>query len=67
MYDDQMTHECGGTILTGGSGEHRHAFCDRCGAFRYDIDGGSFPDGTDRDANQSAWDAGDERSPEAGE
>lgn len=58
-----MTHECGGTILSGGAGEQEHLYCDRCDAYTYDLDG-AVPDGTDRAANQTAWDAGDERSPE---
>jgi hypothetical protein len=63
-YDRQQTqHECGGTILLGGSGELVHLYCDRCGAFRSASDPGPFPTGVDREANQRAWDAGESRSP----
>lgn len=61
--DDQFTHECGGTILTVGSGDQEHSYCDRCGAFRYTTYSGPFPTGTDKDANDRAWNDGDECSP----
>jgi hypothetical protein len=32
-------HTCGGTILTGGTGDQAHLYCDRCRAFTHDIDG----------------------------
>ena len=57
------THVCGGTLITGGSGETAHTCCDRCGAFAYDSYDGEFPGGTDKAANQQAWDDGDECSP----
>ena len=59
-----MRHDCGGTILSGGSGDQAHYYCDRCRAFRYASDHNEeFPSGTDRDANTQSWDGGDERSP----
>ena len=62
---EQFTHECGGTILTGGTGAQEHSYCDRCGAFRYTTYSGPFPDGIDISRNQAAWDAGKEASPSA--
>jgi hypothetical protein len=56
------THVCGGTILSGGSGEQSHIYCDRCHAFSYDTEG-DLPDGTDEAANRAAWDAGESESP----
>lgn len=58
------THVCGGTILAGGSGDQEHQYCDRCGAYTYDMDA-DVPDGTDEPANGAAWDAGDLGSPVA--
>lgn len=61
-------HECGGTVLVGGTGEDRHYYCDRCHAFAYTYDLGddvSVPSGIDRILNKSAFDAGDIASPEA--
>lgn len=62
-----MTHSgCGGTLLvSGGSGEQKHEYCDRCGAFRY-CDGGDddFPTGRDEAENRQARDDGKDRSPE---
>lgn len=58
-------HICGGTILSAGTGDHAHCYCDRCGAFAYGSDPASVPAGTDQDANKAAWDAGDEASPNA--
>jgi hypothetical protein len=55
-------HVCGGTIGHGGSGETRHKYCDRCGAFTYDLDA-DLPTGTDRAANRAAYDNGDDESP----
>jgi ribosomal protein L37E len=63
--DSQTRHECGGTVLVGGEGEQEHAYCDRCGAFRYTEDSSAFPTGTDKAANNAAWDAGKTRSPDA--
>ena len=60
-------HVCGGTILTGGSGQQAHSYCDRCGAFAYDYTDEELPSGTDPKANRAAWDAGDDTSPEASE
>lgn len=65
-----MTHAgCGGTILTGGSGDLTHRYCDRCGAFDYEDYGeAGFPAGKDvqaNRANRAAWDNQDDRSPEA--
>lgn len=57
-------HICGGAILTGGSGEQSHRYCETCRAFTYDLDG-DLPDGTNVTANRAAWDAGDEESPAA--
>ena len=58
-------HVCGGTILLGAPGtQNAHRYCDRCGAYTYDIDD-RLPGGTDATANQAAWDAGDDSSPEA--
>jgi hypothetical protein len=66
MADRLTYHACGGTILTGGSGDQAHEYCDRCGAFRYvSDDAPTFPAGTDETANRNAWDAGHERSPDA--
>jgi len=59
------THICGGTILGGGSGKQKHQYCDRCGAYTYDLAADQLPDGTDSDANEVAWDAGDDESPAA--
>ena len=58
-------HDCGGTILAAGSGEERHAYCMRCGAYRYGRDVASLPTGTDPVANRAAWDAGADASPDA--
>ena len=57
------THVCGGTILVGGSGDLAHQYCDRCGAFTYDVETDRLPDGTDAAANEQAWSDGDEQSP----
>lgn len=57
-------HECGGTIIVGGSGEYEHQCCTRCGAYTYDM-GGEVPSGTDAAANQAAYDTGDYCSPDA--
>ena len=57
-------HDCGGTILVGGSGAQTHQYCDRCRAFTYDLDA-DVPDGTDERANLAAWDDGDDESPNA--
>lgn len=59
-------HDCGGTILVAYCPEtyERYYHCARCGAFR----GGDepvLPSGTDPEANQQAWDAGDLESPDA--
>lgn len=55
------THDCGGTILCS-SGEHAHRYCDRCGAFTHDLDA-PLPSGTNKTANQAAFDAGKMTSP----
>src|SRR5690606_28166573 len=60
-----MVHDCGGTILVAGSGEERHTYCERCGAYRYGQDVASLPTGTDPVANRAAWDAGADASPDA--
>jgi hypothetical protein len=66
--DTQTLHGCGGTILASGdTGEFAHSYCDRCGAYAYDSDARDFPTGTDRHANQVAYDAGEDRSPDATE
>lgn len=52
------SHICGGTILVGGSGEQAHQYCDRCGAYTYDLDA-PLPTGIDAVANRAAYDAGD--------
>jgi hypothetical protein len=57
------THICGGTILLGDSGDLAHQYCDRCGAYTYDIAADRLPDGTDSDANELAWIDGAEQSP----
>lgn len=61
------THICGGTILTGGPAvsEQAHQYCDRCGAFTYDMDARTLPSGTNPSVNQEAWDDGAGESPEA--
>lgn len=59
-------HICGGTILTGGAGAQQHQYCDRCGAFTRDLEG-ALPDGTDPEANQTAWDMGQNESPSGDE
>lgn len=63
--DRQTTHECGGTILVGASGEQAHHYCDHCGAYRYDSCDGDMPTGTDSRANRAAWDEGKECSPDS--
>lgn len=66
--DTHTLHGCGGTVHTGGSGDEAHHVCDRCGAFAYDsVYEGALPSGTDKVANQAAWDAGEDQSPEAAE
>lgn len=63
---DTTTHTCGGTILHGGAGLDAHSYCDRCGAFVYDsATDPTMPTGTDKAANEAAYNDGDERSPEA--
>jgi hypothetical protein len=65
---DYRTHVCGGTILSGGSGEQAHIYCDRCSAFTHDaddIEANRLPSGTDKALNQQASDDGAESSPEA--
>lgn len=64
MLDTMAFHACGGTILFSGGGELEHMYCSACGAFNYDPND-TFPTGTDEAANQAAWDAGEERSPDA--
>jgi hypothetical protein len=62
------THDgCGGTILTGGSGDERHRYCDRCRAFTHDLACVGFPTGRDPVANGWAWDDGELSSPEGEE
>lgn len=34
--DAYPRHSCGGTLLTGGSGEQSHTYCDRCDWVEYD-------------------------------
>lgn len=66
--DGYQYHDCGGAILMGGSGEQKHIYCDRCGAFSHDpddIEANRLPSGTDPGRNQEASDAGEESSPEA--
>lgn len=58
-------HNCGGTILTGGTADNQHLYCDRCHAFIYASEGSQVPSGTNEKANGEAWDAGDAKSPEA--
>jgi len=58
-------HKCGGAILVGGSGDQAHQYCDRCGAYTYDLDADALPTGTDADANRRAWDSGDAQSPDS--
>jgi hypothetical protein len=62
--DNYTRHNCGGTILEGGSGEQRHKYCDRCRAYTYDMDA-AMPTGVDSATNRAAWDDGDEASPMA--
>lgn len=59
-----VMHNCGGTVLTGASGEQAHLYCDRCGAFTYDTDA-ELPTGTDKAANRRAYDDGEQCSPDA--
>jgi hypothetical protein len=54
-------HKCGGTIITGTNPKHQ--CCSKCGAFAYNMRR-KLPSGTDRAANQAAYDAGEEQSPE---
>lgn len=61
MYT-QYHANCGGTVLSGGSGEQRHHYCDRCGAFTHDLLADLPAGTTDKDKNQAAWDAGEEES-----
>lgn len=64
--DTYTRHDCGGTILLGGSGDESHYYCDRCHAFSYDTDKDMFfPTGTDEAVNHAAYDAGDFCSPDA--
>ena len=66
--DTYTTHSnCGGTILSGGSGDKEHIYCDRCRAYIYDVEAWGVPTGTDAAANRAAWDAGAESSPAASE
>lgn len=58
-------HDCLGTLHSGGDGEQAHTACSECHAFQYDYVEGPFPTGTDEAANRAAWDAGDDRSPDA--
>lgn len=58
-------HDCGGTILIGGTVDQEHTYCDRCGAFRYGV-AHILPTGTDPEANAEAWNAGDNASPAFG-
>lgn len=63
---DGKKHNCGGTILVGGSNREKHYYCDNCGAFIL-ADYGEpedIPTGIDPEANRQAWDAGDICSPE---
>lgn len=53
------THNCGGSLISALD----HVFCNRCSAFTYN--GADVPDGTDRFANQAAYDAGEDESPAA--
>ena len=56
---------CGGTILSGGTGESAHEYCPGCHAYRYlDDPDAALPTGTDLSANRAAWDRGDARSPD---
>lgn len=58
---------CGGTLLVAASGTpDAYEYCDRCGAFRFDVDGDmdDFPTGTDREANREAFENGEECSPD---
>ena len=64
MVDRMQYHDCGGTILMGGAGGQAHQYCDRCGAYTYDLDADALPPGTDAAANRRAWDSGDLQSPE---
>jgi len=60
------THQnCCGTVAKGGSGEQEHQYCDRCGAYTYDMDAEDLPSGTDERLNQAAYSNGDEQSPDA--
>lgn len=64
--DTHRHHECGGAVVYSGTGSGTpHLYCEYCGAFTYDIEATALPSGTDRVANDAAWDAGDERSPDA--
>lgn len=61
-------HACGGIILSGNLGtSEAHDYCAQCGAYAYHDDGGAMPvpNGTDRAANDRAWNAGEARSPDA--
>lgn len=55
-------HTCGGTILKGGAGDQAHLYCDTCGAYALGLEG-PVPYGTDKAANQAAWDRGEDSSP----
>jgi hypothetical protein len=57
-------NNCGGTVLTGGSGEQAHIYCDRCGAFTHNTENSELPTGTDREANRAAFDDGEFCSPD---
>jgi len=61
LLNTRVLHVCGGDVLVGGSGEERHVFCSRCGAFTFE--GQHLPSGTSRKANRAAWDRGELSSP----
>lgn len=56
--NNRYQHRCGGTVLKGPD----HIYCDRCGAYTYDVEADALPTGSDQAANEAARDRGDEES-----
>ena len=58
------THDCGGSVLHSDSNGSRYSYCDNCNAFSHTS--GPMPTGTDRIANEAAWNDGADASPKGG-
>ncbi len=65
MPETQTKHECGGVILWGTVGMEQYHYCGSCGAFHFLGMSGPFPTGTDKAANERAWNMAEARSPYA--